>query len=256
MCNIQNFLQMSGGGENSTEKPQNWRNKQWKNATWRRSKLLTDQNLGWLSLALTVLTCPRETDQIPAHTRVTRPLRRGTTPAEHQLWRLAAVCGREQPDARHRWGCFHSVENHFIASKFKEDAENGEPLTSAVIKNRAERKPRECSVLQQKCCVTRSLTGSQIWSGREKTLFILFFLFLQKWLFKIQAITGHTMFFRKRLPANGKAQHTDTTKKTNSERVQTNLKNKREDLALPCCCYARVWFEQVNQGHLDEGDVT
>lgn len=63
------------------------------------------------------------------------------------------------------------------------------------------------------------------------------------------------MLFRKRVPANGKAQHTYTTKKTNSEREQTNLKNKWEDLALPRCCYVKFSFEQINQDHLDEGKV-
>lgn len=34
-----------------------------------------------------------------------------------------------------------------------------------------------------------------------------------------------------------------------------NLKNKWDDLALLCCCYVKVSFEQSNQDHLDEGEV-
>lgn len=112
----------------------------------------------------------RDLEHLQTHEWVTYPSWHGTVPVVHQLQWLAAECVRssvrEESGARQdafldRWGCFHLVVYSFIASKFKEDAENWKLLAAAVKKTLAEQKSRKCTLLQQKCPVTRSLTRFQ-----------------------------------------------------------------------------------------------
>lgn len=90
--------------EKKTQKTPKLEKQEVKKYDLRKIQTLTDQNPSWLSLTLTTLAHPRETEHIQTHEKVTHPSRHGTVPVVHQLQWLAAACvrfpTREQPDAR------------------------------------------------------------------------------------------------------------------------------------------------------------